>query len=186
MDWVGHHVDIAHWSMGLDYTGPVEVEGKGEFPVKGVWNSPTDYDVNVKYADGLTMLITSRIKYDLGKEWTDESGVKWYGDKGWICVTRGGMDSEPKEVVREKIGTNDIRLYESPGHWRNFLDCVKSRKTTITPAEIAHRSATVGHLGQIAMLLGRKIRFNPETEEIINDATAARMLGTEMRSPWHV
>ncbi len=186
MDWVGHHVDIAHWSMGLDYTGPVEVEGKGEFPVKGVWNSPTDYDVNVKYADGLTMLVTSRIKYALGKEWTDESGVKWYGEKGWICVTRGGMDSEPKEVVREKIGPNDIRLYESPGHWRNFLDCVKSRKLTIAPAEIAHRSATVGHLGQIAMLLGRKIRFKPEMEEIIDDATAARLLGTEMRSPWQV
>jgi hypothetical protein len=89
-------------------------------------------------------------------------------------------------VVRGKIRLNDIRLYESPGHWRNFLDCVKSRKTTIAPAEIAHRSATVGHLGQIAMALGRKIRFKPETEEIIDDATAARMLGTEMRSPWHV
>jgi predicted dehydrogenase len=186
MDWVGHHVDIAHWSLGLDYTGPVEIEGQGVFPKTGVWNSPTDYDVNIKYADGMTMLVTSKIEYPLGKEWVDTSGVKWYGENGWICVTRGGIDAQNKDVLKEKIGPDEIHLYNSPGHCRNFLDCVKSRRTTITPCEIAHRSATVGHLGQIALLLGRKIRFNPKTEEIINDPTAARLLGTGMRSPWHL
>jgi predicted dehydrogenase len=186
MDWVGHHVDIAHWGLGLDYTGPVEIEGKGEFPKAGLWNSPTDYDVNTKYANGITMLITSRVQYNLGKDWTDKSGVKWFGEKGWICVTRGGIDAEPKEILRDQIGQNDIRLYESPGHARNFLDCMKSKKTTIAPAEVAHRSATVGHLGQISMLLGRKIRFNPDMEKILDDPTAEELLGMPLRSPWHL
>ena len=83
-------------------------------------------------------------------------------------------------------GPHEIHLYDSPGHHRDFLNCVKSRKTTITPCEVAHRSATPGHLGQIAMLLGRKIRFNPDTEEILDDPTAASLLGKAMRSPWHL
>jgi len=71
-------------------------------------------------------------------------------------------------------------------HLQNFLDCVKSRQLTITPCEVAHRSASVGHLGQIAMALGRKIRFDPDTEQILDDPTATRMLGNAMRSPWHL
>jgi hypothetical protein len=114
------------------------------------------------------------------------SGTKWIGEKGWVWVDRSGIDAEPKKVLEEKIGPNEIQLFNSPGHWRNFLDCVKSRDATITPCEVAHRSATPGHLGQIAMLLGRKIRFKPETEEIIDDPTATRMLGNSMRSPWHL
>ncbi len=186
MDWVGHHIDIAHWGLGLDYTGPVEIEGRGDFPPGEVWNSPTEFEMNAKYADGLTMLISSRVKFPIHPGWPGATGTKWIGENGWVCVSRAGMDARPAELLRETFGPNDIRLYDSPGHWRNFLDCVKSRQTTITPCEIAHRSATPGHLGQIAMLLGRKIRFNPDTEEIINDATAASLLGTPMRSPWHL
>ena len=92
----------------------------------------------------------------------------------------------PKELKLEKLGANDVRLYDSPGHWRNFLDSIKSRQPTITPCEAAHRSATPGHLGRIATWLGRKIRFNPETEEIIGDPVASAMLGRPYRSPWHL
>jgi hypothetical protein len=113
-------------------------------------------------------------------------GTKWIGEDGWVWVDRGEIDADPKKLLKEKIGPDETKLFRSPGHWRNFLDCVKSRKTTLTPCEVAHRSATPGHLGQIAMLLGRKIRFNPETEEIVGDATATRMLGRPMRSPWHL
>ncbi len=186
MDWVGHHVDIAHWGLGLDYTGPVEIEGTGDFPDGKVWNSPTQFELTSKYATGLTMLISSRIRFPLGRGWSGVTGTKWIGENGWVCVTREGMDAQPKELLKETFGPNDIRLYKSPGHWRNLLDCIKSRQTTIAPCEVAHRSATPGHLGQIAMLLGRKIRFNPDTEEIINDPTATELLGTPMRSPWHL
>ncbi len=115
------------------------------------------------------------------------SGTKWIGDEGWIWVNRGGqIDSSNKLVLKDKIGPNEIHLLESPGHARNFLDCVRSRKETIAPCETAHRSASIGHLGQIAMLTGRTINFNPETEEIKDDTVASRLLGRPMRSPYHL
>ena len=105
----------------------------------------------------------------------------------WVWVDRGNsLETEPKTLKDEKLGPNDVHLYETPGHWRNFLDCIRSRKETITPCETAHRSATPGHLGRIAMWLGRKIHFNPETEEIIGDPTATEMLGRAYRSPWYL
>ncbi|HUS71454.1 MAG TPA: Gfo/Idh/MocA family oxidoreductase [Sedimentisphaerales bacterium] len=179
MDWIGHHVDIAHWGLGCDYTGPSEIEGQGEYPKVGLWNTATKYRLTAKYPKGVTMTIA-------GGHRDIRGGTKWIGEDGWVWVDRGGMDANPKEILKEKIGPDEIHLFQSPGHWRNFLDCVKSRKTTLTPCEVAHRSATPGHLGQIAMLLGRKIRFNPETEEIPGDPTATRMLGRPMRSPWHI
>lgn len=179
MDWVGHHVDIAHWGLGFDYEGPHEIEGHGEYPKDGLWNTATKYRLTAKYPKGITMTIA-------GGHRDIRGGTKWIGEDGWVWVDRGGMDASPKDILKEKIGPDEIHLFRSPGHWRNFLDCVKSRKTTLTPCEVAHRSATPGHLGQIAMLLGRKIRFNPKTEEILDDPTATRMFGRPMRSPWHI
>lgn len=179
MDWVGHHVDIAHWGLGFDYTGPHEIEGTGEYPKDGLWNSPTKYRLTAKYPNDVTMIIA-------GGYGDIRGGTKWIGADGWVWVDRGGLDAEPKGILDEKIGPDEIHLYDSPGHWRNFLDCVKSRKATITPCEVAHRSATPGHLGQIAMLLGRKVRFNPDTEQIIDHPTAASLLGHALRSPWRL
>jgi predicted dehydrogenase len=176
MDWVGHHVDIAHWGLGLDYTGPVEVEGWGNYPREGLWNAPTEYEFTCKYADGLEMVVASSFP----------GGAKWYGEQGWVYVDRGRLDANPKSVLKEVIGPGEIHLYKSRDHLQNFVDCVKSRQLTITPCEVAHRSASVGHLGQIAMALGRKIRFDPDAEQILGDSTATRMLGKAMRSPWHL
>jgi len=176
MDWVGHHVDIAHWGLGFDYTGPVEVEGWGKYPTEGVWNAPTEYEFTCKYANGLEMVVASSFA----------GGAKWYGDDGWVYVNRGRLDANPKSLLKEVIGPDEIRLYKSRDHMQNFVDCVKSRQLTITPCEVAHRSASVGHLAQIAMRLGRKIRFDPDTEQILGDPTASSMLGKAMRSPWHI
>jgi len=174
MDWIGHHLDIAHWGLGFDYTGPVQVQGWGNFPSEGVWNAPTDYEFTCKYANGIEIVVASAFA----------GGAKWYGDKGWVYVDRGRFETNPKSVKDEIIGPDEIRLYKSTDHIGNFVDCIKSRQLTIAPCEVAHRSASVGHLGQIAMTLGRKIRFNPDTEEIIGDAAATKMLGRAMRSPW--
>ena len=180
MDWIGHHADIAHWGMGTEYTGPYEIEGSCQWPKSGLWNTATRYRVRAKYANDITMIIA-------GGHEDIRSGTKWIGTDGWVWVDRGGqLEASNPDVIKEKLGPNDIHLYQSPGHWRNFIDCVKSRATTLTPCEVAHRSATPGHLGQIALLSGRKIRFNPETEEIIGDSTATRMLSNAMRSPWHL
>jgi predicted dehydrogenase len=179
MDWIGHYLDIALWGLGFDYTCPYEIEGYGEFPKDGLWNAPTKYLLTTQYAKGVTIIIAGGYD-DIG------SGIKWIGKDGWVWVNPDRIDAHPIELLREKFSPNDIHLFRSPGHHRNFLDCVKSRRTTIVPCEVAHRSATPGHLGLISMLLGRKIRFNPDTGEIIGDSTSKRMLGYAMRSPWRL
>ncbi|MDD8043923.1 MAG: hypothetical protein PHC78_09205 [Verrucomicrobiota bacterium] len=99
-------------------------------------------------------------------------------------MDRGKIDAEPHSLLEEKLGENEIHLYKSPGHHREFLDSIKSRKPTLTPAEVAHRSATPGHLALIAMKLGRKLRFNPDTEMILDDPEAEALLKPRMRAPW--
>jgi len=180
MDWIGHHGDIAQWGLGTEYTGPVEVEGKGEFPTKGLYNAATTYKITAKFASGVTMIIAN------DKQLPKGMGARWIGDKGWVWVDRGGFDAEPKSLLKDTIRPDEINLYRSNDHWGNFLECVKSRRLTITPAEVAHRSASLGHLGLVAMLLGRKLRWDPDKEEVLGDPSANAMLGRAKREPWRL
>jgi predicted dehydrogenase len=175
-DWAGHHIDIAHWGMGWDYTGPVEIEGRGNYPQEGLYNAATQYKFNCTYADGTVMTVANNTQVT--------QGAKWYGEKGWIHVNRAGLNASDEKILREEIGPDDIRLYVSNDHKQNFLDCVKSRELTICPVEVGHRSISVGLLGEIAMLMARKIRWNPEKEEIIGDPEASELLGRSYREPW--
>lgn len=179
MDWIGHHLDIAHWGMGFDYTGPVEVSGVGEFPTSGIYNAATRFRVETKYADGTPIVIA-------GGHDDIQSGTKWIGEYGWVWVDRGGFESQPAGLVNEVIGPNETRLYHSRDHQQNFLDCVRSRALTIAPAEVAHRSASVGHLGVIAIETGRTIRWDPATETIIGDPGAERLLARAYRKPYQL
>ncbi|MCK5174236.1 MAG: Gfo/Idh/MocA family oxidoreductase, partial [Planctomycetes bacterium] len=176
MDWVGHYVDIAHWGLGFDRTGPVEIEGSGVRPATGLWNAHTEYDVMCKYANGVRMRISNQLK----------GGTKWIGDEGWVHVTRGRTQASNPDLLREKFGPNDIRLYKSIDHMVNFVECIKSRRETVTPAETAHRAASVGHLSLIAIETGRKLKWDPLKEEFINDEMANRYLSRSMRSPWQL
>ena len=112
------------------------------------------------------------------------SGTKWIGEHGWVWVDRGGFETQPANLTQETIGPNEIRLYRSRDHYQNFLDGVRTRSLTITPSEVAHRSASVGHLGVIAIELARKIRWDPATETIIDDPEAERLLSRAYRKPW--
>jgi predicted dehydrogenase len=175
-DWAGHHIDIAHWGMGWDYTGPVEIEGKGNYPTDGLYNVATQYKFACTYADGTVMTVANNQQIP--------QGAKWYGQTGWIHVNRGGLNASDPKILREEIGPNETRLYESRDHKQNFLDCVKSRELTICPVEVGHRSISVGLLGEIAMLTGRKIKWDPQNEKIIGDPEASALLGRSYREPW--
>ena len=183
-DWAAHHCDIANWGMGTEYTGPIEVEGVGDYPREGLYNAAVDYRFECKYApgaspvapDGFTMIVSNK----------NRGGALWEGTDGWVWVDRGGMEASPKELVNSKMGPNDTRLYKSTDHTNNFLECVRSRAVTITPIEVAHRAISIAHLGNIAMLLGRKIKWDPKAETIPDDPTASRMLSRSMRGPWHI
>ncbi|MCX7006107.1 MAG: Gfo/Idh/MocA family oxidoreductase [Kiritimatiellaeota bacterium] len=176
-----HDIDIAHWGMGCDHTGPQEVEGVGEFPAEGLWNAATHHHVICTYANGVQLFIGDKTRY--------AGGVRWIGTDGWVHASRDkGLITSPANLVSAKLGPDaehlDHSLVNRQGHIRNFLDCIRTRVKTIAPIEVAHRSITVAHLGNIAMLCGRKIRWNPETEQIADDATATRMLSRPYRGHW--
>jgi predicted dehydrogenase len=198
LDWIGHHCDIAHWGMDRDDKGgpqtikPVQVD----FPPKdAMWNTATKYRAELDYGDGVNMTIS-------GGHSDIRGGTKWIGTDGWVWVDRGGYDAS-KDSLKKKIqkrqgdkvveaaappalGDDVIknRLYDSPGHQRNFLDSVKSRKPTITPVETAHRSAIPGHLTLISLMLNRTLKWDAVKEEIVGDADASKLLGREYRGPW--
>ena len=181
-DWGAHHIDIAHWGMDADATGPVEVVGSGDFPT-GLWNAAVTYRFTCTYANGVILEVASNNFL--------KQGVRWIGDAGWIHVTRAGLDAHPKALLKEELGPDEIHLPRPPGdhrqgHRRDFLRCISTRGKPITPIEVGHRSVTVAHLGNIAMLTGRKIRWDPKREKILDDPTAERMLRRPMRAPWHM
>ena len=181
LDWVGHHVDIAHWGLGFDNSGPSEIEGHGDFPAPdALWNTCTKYRIELKYPQNITMTIAGG--YDDIK-----GGTKWIGTDGWVWVDRGSFDASNPAWKKGKSLPEELRkvkLYESPGHWRNFLDCVKSRKPTIAPVETAHHSAIPGHLGLISMMTGRKINWDVASEKILGDAEASKLLTRTYRAPY--
>jgi len=177
-DWAGHHIDIAHWGMDTERTGPVEIEGKGVYPKDGIYDAPTEYRFTCKYANGIEMTVANNKQIP--------QGTKWYGDKGWVYVKRGKLESNPASILNEVIGPDEVHLYKSRNHRQNFLDCIKSRKDPIAPAEIGHRSISVGLLGEIAMLTEAKLKWDPDKELFHDNDAANRLLGRSMRAPWHL
>jgi hypothetical protein len=162
--------------MDTEYTGPVEIQGETEFPKDGLWDVHGPFRIEYTYANGVKVICA-----DEGKV---KGGVKFEGDKGWVFVTRGRIDAEPKSLLQETIGAGETKLYVSNDHKGNFYECIKSRKPTIAPVEVGHRSCTICLLGDIAMRLGRKLRWDPAKEQFLNDAEANKMLSRPMRAPW--
>jgi len=179
-DWAGHHIDIAQWGIGMERSGPVELSGIGIYPREGLYNTPVEYDFNCRYENGINMRVANHSRLPHTK------GVVWYGDRGWIHVDRGRLDASDPKILEEVIGENEIHLYKSDDHIGNFLECVKSRKETVAPVEIAHRSISIGLLGEIAMTTGQKINWDPAKEEIIGNPIACRLLSRPYRQPWNL
>jgi len=172
MDGIGLYGDIALWGAGRDATGPVRVEGSGLYVVDGPYDTATSFSFRCLYDDGLELAIADGGRMEKGV------GVRWIGRDGeWVWVTHGALEASRPEILQAVIGSEADKLFAVEGnasnqtaslrHYRNFIDCVKSRRTTVAPAEAAHRAATLGHLGQIAMRGGRVIRFDPRTETLL-------------------
>ena len=188
MDWIGHHGDIAHWGLGFDLSGPSEVVGYGEFPPSNaVWNVALKYTVECTYRKGVTGYPNDVSMTIAGGSGAISMGTKWIGTDGWVWVDRSGFDaSNPDWIKMDSLpdAQRKVRLYESSEHRRNFLDCVKSRKPTITPADVAHHSTIPGHLGLISMLVGRKLQWDVKSETILNDPEATALLTRPYRAPY--
>jgi len=175
-NWGAHHIDIAQWGNGTDGTGPVEATGNGEFPESGLFTTATKVDFTCTYANGVTLRCS-----------TGGSGTKFIGTRGWVYVTRGRLDAEPASILDATIGAGQVQLYRPHGsHLDDWLHAIRTRRDGAAPVEIGHRTATVCHLGNIAMRLGRTLRFDPAAETFPDDAAATAMLHRPARAPWPV
>lgn len=176
MDWIGHHNDIAHWAMDCDASGPTEIEAVGwTFPETTVYNTPHQYEIRCKYPNGVESVTSSRYK----------NGVMFRGESGWIFVTRGKLESSDPKWAETDYDPGEQKVYRSDNHMRNFLDCIRTRQACISPAETTHRSITPGHLGYVSQAVGRRLKWDPASETIIDDAEAMQLLSqNEYRDPW--
>ena len=187
-NWGIHHVDVAQWGNGSEDTGPVEIEGAGVFPTDGMGDCATSWQVENKFASGVRMIhmdSSTSAEHPLQVPGFGQ-GILFRGSEGWVFVNRNKLDAHPKSLLKSVIAPNEIHLIESGSHHRNFLDAVRARKQTACPIDVAVRSNTICQLDDIAIRLGRKLRWDPEKEEFINDTEAGRMLTRSMRSPWHL
>ncbi len=192
--WGAHHVDCAHWGMDTEYTGPIEISGRADFPKSGLWNVHGLFQTEGVYANGVKMIISNEIP----------NGIKFEGTEGWIFVTRGdyrASSSDPiptgknkvlpltasnNKIITSVIGENEINLYKSTDHHGNWLESIVSRKQPISPVEIGHRSCSTCLLHHIAMKLKRKIYWDPMNERFINDDEANALLNRPHRFPYEV
>jgi predicted dehydrogenase len=189
--WGSHHVDIAHWAMGWEAIGPATIEGKGAFHTGGLWDVHGDYDITLTYPDGTPMRIWNKFP----------NGIRFIGEKGWIFVSRGpekttasdpvspgralkALDASDPKLLEGDEGIT-VRLYKNDKlHHQNFIDCIRSRKPSIVPAETAHRSCSACLLAHIGMKLGRKLVWDWKAERFVNDDEANKMLARTEREPY--
>ena len=174
-----HDLDLAQWGLGTEHTGPVTVEGKGVFPKEGLFNTVLTYDLEYTYADGRKIIVT-----DTGK---NRHGVTFHheNNKDWL-FSRFSFDASDPNMLRTKLKDSDTHLYGSKQHEQNFIECVKLRKQTITPIEVAHRSTSICLIGGICLTLGRRLQWDPKNEKFVNDDEANKLLSYDMREPWKV
>ncbi|MBM3858844.1 MAG: Gfo/Idh/MocA family oxidoreductase [Verrucomicrobia bacterium] len=193
--WGAHHVDIAHWGMGTEMTGPIAVEGKAEFPASGLWNVHGPYHAEAKYANGVTLIIDN----------TFDVGVRFEGSDGWVFVTRGAekitasdpstgkkgkksLDASNPDIFKQPRGAKDIKLHVSPkdDHHLDWITSILTRKPAATSPEQAHRSNSACIVPWIAMKLGRKLKWDSKAEKFIGDDTANSMLSRAERAPYGI
>jgi predicted dehydrogenase len=175
-DWGTHLFDTAQWANDTERGGPVEIEGTGTFWDEGLYDTVKDYDVTYRYDNDVVMTCKP-----------GNPGIRFHGSEGWVGNTgwRGPLEASSQAILDSEIGADETHLYTNPaGEHRDFLDCVKSRKDPYSPVDIGHRVSTVCHLANIAIKLGRKINWDPKSEQFAADPQATAMMQRPMRAPW--
>ncbi len=175
-DWGAHLFDTAQWANNTERSGPVEIEGTGSYWEGGLFNTVKDYNVTYRYANGVVMTCKP-----------GNPSIKFIGSEGWVGNTgwRAPVQASSDGILKSEIGPNEIHLYTNPaGEHADFIKCIKSRQDPYFPVDIGHRVSTVCHLANIAIRLGRKLKWDPKAEQFQNDESANAMLSRPMRAPW--
>jgi predicted dehydrogenase len=173
--WGAHPLTDMVWALGDGPDAvPVEYEGTGKFGT-GLFDAPYDWDIRGKFANGVDFHFTPG---------GDCSTL--VGERGKVALSRGKLRVEPQSLMQTKFGQNDVRLYESRHHMGNFIECVRTRRQTVAPVEVAVLSDSITQLSMIAIYTGRKIRWDPRREVILDDPYASQLRTRAMRAPWHL
>jgi predicted dehydrogenase len=164
-----HVIDLAQMILGLDHTGPVSIKAKGAVSPSGFYDAFMKFDFENKYESGLLMTGDN----------TGPRGVWLEGDKGslFIAVHGAALVAEPASLLE---GVNIPNATSSNPHCREFLDAIQKGTAVVAPAEAGHRTASICHLNNIAMRLGRPFEWDPVSERT-NDDEANSMLMPKMR-----
>ncbi|HEX4128934.1 MAG TPA: Gfo/Idh/MocA family oxidoreductase [Pirellulales bacterium] len=171
-----HHIDIGQWGLAADDTGPIEIEGTAEYHPEHWYEVPMRSRTTLRYANGVVMTV--------GQDQEDiKGGTRFIGTDGEIHVERGKLSGTPDEVKKYVLNKKDDGRAT---HRDNFLACIRSGERPTCDVEIGHRSATVCHLANNALRLGRKIQWDPQAEQITGDSEAAAMVDRPHRAPWTI
>jgi len=178
MDWIGHHNDIAHWGIGEDLGGPTLIEAGDFTPPErtDVWDAAFQYEFMCTYASGVTSRVSNK----------NRMGVLFLGSEGWVYANRGGFSASNPAWTQREFNPGNVDVYRSDDHQGNFLDCVQSRKTTITPVEVSHRSIVPGHIAMAMHAAGRrlKVRWDPKTNTTSNEKVMKLLRQEGDQGPW--
>jgi len=175
--WGAHPHDIAVWGWDLEQAVPVEIEGTGTIPTEGLFSTVTHWNIRGRYGNGVAF------------EFKDGSDLTiFHGTTGTVQVgrSRSKFQTTPASLATSKIGPDERRLPVSANHGQNLLDAIKTRSQPVSNIVDAVRSDTISHLSDIAIRTGRKIHWDPKTEQILHDDAAARMLDRALRAPWRL
>ncbi|MFP6581615.1 MAG: Gfo/Idh/MocA family oxidoreductase [Candidatus Hydrogenedentota bacterium] len=177
-DWGAHLIDTAQVAIYEEHGGPLTIEGKGDFPKDAMTNTALNYTINYTYPNGVKMTAKS-----------GGTGIAFIGSEGWAhsASWRAPIEASSPDILNAIIPYNKNKMYPIPvGEHQAFINGVKSRKAPYyTPKDIHHLSTTM-HLGNIAMLTGRKIEWDPKKEKIIGDKDANKYRSRVAREGWSV
>jgi predicted dehydrogenase len=190
-DWGAHHVDIACWAIGATDTGPSKITPvKYKLPVEykdghpqaaDQYNAATEFLIRAEMPNNVELLITSE----------GDNGILFEGTTGRFFVNRGKITGAPVEELKTKpLPENAIEdVYGgkvSANHTANFIEAMQSRKQPISDVWSHNRMLEICHLSNIAMRLGRELRWDPQTRDIIGDAQASAFLSRESRKGYEI
>ena len=175
--WGAHPLDIMIWASDSDLAGPYEIEGTGKIAKNDLSDTVFHWDMKGRFGDGVKFTFTPG--GDLSKDLT-----KFTGTDGWVAVSRGGIDANPKSLLQLKLGPNDVHLNASMRHDQNFLEAIAGSAKAVCPIEDSVRSDIISLVCDIAVRTGRKITWDPAADKIVGDEDAAKLAHREMRAPW--
>jgi hypothetical protein len=172
-NWGAHLMGIVQWGNNTEYSGPVNIEGTGEFD-KGLWNTLNKFDIKYRYASGVEVFFKIERPY-----------VRFEGTDGWIEIEYSDkLTASSRSILDSPISKEEISFMNMLSDKEDFLHAIKNGKQTVEPLETAHRTISMCQLGLISIKTGSALTWNPDTEEIVDDNAASALLNIPIREKY--